>query len=343
MIRELQWAIQWQNDNISEGESSDSACTGPIQLDAPSGPSHHKASNTTTSTSLSANILEMDSQKLVPALSPATLQLVNQFVDDLVLERHVRNWSGPPSRGRKSEKACSAPHGIGSGVSSDSSQSPTSSSVNDAPHRAVILFYKYVRLRDHTAVCAWQKRLCQALELTGKLRIAREGVNGTLAGLCSALAIYRHLGDRQVIPGSADSTSPIFAPFSGIDFKESRSLEARRTFPGLWVRPCTEIIMLGLDPDKLTPEGGGVHLSPKEWHEALLHHQARVPSSTSAAGGTHATAVTKKGKPFIMDCRNWYEAEIGRFVGATPLPMRKFTEFPALARQLVKEECLQDR
>jgi len=179
----------------------------------------------------------------------------------------------------------------------------------------VILFYKYVRLPNYQDVCRWQKRLCSALELTGKLRLAEEGINGTLAGLLSALEIYQHVMEHH-------------AAFSGIDFKQSQG--GRHTFSHLWIRPCTEIIMIGLDPDKITPDGGGKHLSPDEWHRAL------EPMSTG-------TLRDSDPQPFIMDCRNWYEADIGHFVGASKVPMRKFTEFPEVAKHIVRAEKLQNR
>jgi predicted sulfurtransferase len=34
---------------------------------------------------------------------------------------------------------------------------------------------------------------------------------------------------------------------------------------------------------------------------------------------------------------------VGRFEGAAPLPMRKFTQFAAIARKLVDEHKLRDR
>jgi len=47
----------------------------------------------------------------------------------------------------------------------------------------VALFYKYVGIVSPDEQAEWQKALCQQLGLTGKLRIAHEGINGTLVHL----------------------------------------------------------------------------------------------------------------------------------------------------------------
>lgn len=45
---------------------------------------------------------------------------------------------------------------------------------------AVLLFYKYVHIDDPEEHAGWQRELCQRLGLMGKLRVATEGINGTL-------------------------------------------------------------------------------------------------------------------------------------------------------------------
>jgi predicted sulfurtransferase len=35
----------------------------------------------------------------------------------------------------------------------------------------VLLYYAYVWLDDPAAVCAWMRRLCECLDLTGKIRL----------------------------------------------------------------------------------------------------------------------------------------------------------------------------
>lgn len=44
----------------------------------------------------------------------------------------------------------------------------------------VVLFYKYIKIAHPEEHGDWHRNLCQRLKLTGKLRIAEEGLNGTL-------------------------------------------------------------------------------------------------------------------------------------------------------------------
>ncbi|HEX8489814.1 MAG TPA: hypothetical protein VF626_02240, partial [Chthoniobacterales bacterium] len=55
----------------------------------------------------------------------------------------------------------------------------------------VILFYKYVELADPSGFAAAQRELCVELGLKGRVLIAAEGINGTLAG--SRCAVERYM------------------------------------------------------------------------------------------------------------------------------------------------------
>src|SRR6266480_2642808 len=54
----------------------------------------------------------------------------------------------------------------------------------------VILFYKYVAIADPAGFVASQRELCSALGLKGRILIATEGINGTLAGPRDAVDRY---------------------------------------------------------------------------------------------------------------------------------------------------------
>ena len=58
------------------------------------------------------------------------------------------------------------------------------------PDFPVILFYKYVSIEDPAAFMAEQRELCTQLGLKGRLLIATEGINGTLAGTRAAVEKY---------------------------------------------------------------------------------------------------------------------------------------------------------
>ena len=55
----------------------------------------------------------------------------------------------------------------------------------------VILFYKYVAIGNPEVFAAEQRALCSSLELKGRILIASEGINGTLAGPAEATSRSR--------------------------------------------------------------------------------------------------------------------------------------------------------
>uniref|UniRef100_A0A4X2L384 Thiosulfate sulfurtransferase like domain containing 2 n=1 Tax=Vombatus ursinus TaxID=29139 RepID=A0A4X2L384_VOMUR len=63
-------------------------------------------------------------------------------------------------------------------------------STQDSNRGVVLLYYCYCDVEDPEWLCAWQKALCQHLHLTGKVRIATEGINGTVGGSRLATDLY---------------------------------------------------------------------------------------------------------------------------------------------------------
>ena len=53
------------------------------------------------------------------------------------------------------------------------------------------LFYRYVQLPDPEAVVTQLRCLCEELGLSGRMRIATEGINGILCGKSEQLARFR--------------------------------------------------------------------------------------------------------------------------------------------------------
>ena len=135
----------------------------------------------------------------------------------------------------------------------------------DPPARAlhVALFYKYVRVPDLPSAAEHQRQLCSELKLTGRIRMATEGINGLLAGTSLALDQYRDAMNRHPV-------------FSDIQYKLSRAAEC--PFGGeLVVRQVAEITATGAMENTLpTALGGtgGVHLAPTEFHQAVLRCQS---------------------------------------------------------------------
>ena len=54
----------------------------------------------------------------------------------------------------------------------------------------VLLYYKYVAVDDPQALRVWQRDLCAALDLRGRIHVGTEGINGTVGGTCEATRLY---------------------------------------------------------------------------------------------------------------------------------------------------------
>lgn len=158
--------------------------------------------------------------------------------------------------------------------------------------RKILLYYKYVSIEYPKQVLKWQRKLCDDLGLTGRIIIAHEGINGTVDGNPEHIEIYK----------KAMQKDPRFAD---VDFKESDCTE--RSFPRMRIVVKDEIVHLGLDTKKITPENGGVHLTPEQTHTLL----AENPNDL-----------------VVLDTRNNYEWRIGAFKNAIKPNIDNFREFP---------------
>jgi predicted sulfurtransferase len=157
----------------------------------------------------------------------------------------------------------------------------------------IILFYKYVDIQYPKQILKWQKKICQDLNLKGRIFLAHEGINGTLGGNCANLAQYKTLMEAHPL-------------FGGIDFKESAGDPT--AFPRLYIVMRNEIVHMGIDPQKITARDGGEHLDPTQVHELLTH---------------------KPDNLVILDGRNNYESRIGKFTDAISPDVKNFRDFPA--------------
>lgn len=130
----------------------------------------------------------------------------------------------------------------------------------------------------------WQRDLCEALGLTGRILISKHGINGTLGGDIDACK--RYVRKMKEYPG-----------FKGTEFKWSEGGAA--DFPRLSVKVRDEIVAFGA-PDELQVDengvvGGGVHLKPEQVNELVAERGDDV---------------------VFFDGRNAMEAQIGKFKGA---------------------------
>lgn len=165
----------------------------------------------------------------------------------------------------------------------------------------VLLYYKYVRLcgtlEELKAFAAALEHRCSSLGLTGRVRLALEGINGTLGGTSANVQSYIDTMKQQ-------------PQFSDVDWKTSHSQVA--PFKELQVRVVSEIVALELPADAYDLSVRGKHLTPEQFHLEQLNAE---PDSIA-----------------IIDVRNAYEYNVGHFSGALNPKTRRFGQFPQWVR-----------
>lgn len=168
----------------------------------------------------------------------------------------------------------------------------------------VLLYYKYVPIKNPEKFAADHRVMCEKLGLKGRIIIAREGINGTVEGIPKNTRAYREFLSSK-------------RGFKDIHWK--KSLGTGNLFPRLSIRVRDEIVSLSLkrsrqtdvDPRKVT----GIHLSPKELNSWF-----------------------RKGEKFtIIDMRNDYEHKVGAFAGSVLPPLKNFRDLPKALPELKKK------
>jgi predicted sulfurtransferase len=154
----------------------------------------------------------------------------------------------------------------------------------------ILLFYKYTPFECPNRILKWQQQVCENLNLTGRIIIAKEGINGTVGGSDEACAIYKKIMLKH-------------PQLSDMDIKESDG--GTEHFPRMRIVVKNEIVRLGTDKGAI--ENTGTHLTPDQ---------------------THALLSAKPENLVILDARNIFEAEVGAFKDAVIPDIRHFRDFP---------------
>jgi UPF0176 protein len=163
----------------------------------------------------------------------------------------------------------------------------------------VCALYKFVTLDDYQDIK--QPLLDFMLEKTvrGTLLLAREGINGTVAGSrksIDALLNYLHSDDR----------------FANISYKESFADEM--PFLRTRVKLKKEIVTMGvdgIDPNYIV----GTYVKPKDWNALISDPEV-----------------------LLVDTRNDYEFQVGTFKEALNPDTESFREFPDYIKQNLDPE-----
>ena len=175
---------------------------------------------------------------------------------------------------------------------------------------AVLLFYKYARWRDRDAFRAAQEATCRALQLCGRLRIADDGLNGTLGGPRAALEAYVEETRRQAA-GQGVAMDDVDWKWGAAD--AARPLEAQK-LRTLSVKACREVVAFS--------DCGGVDQQAFD----------APPARKVDAAEFHSVLERGAAGVVLVDVRNVYERRVGRFeapgVRDADLQLRQFSDLP---------------
>ncbi|SIO62601.1 UPF0176 protein [Bradyrhizobium erythrophlei] len=162
----------------------------------------------------------------------------------------------------------------------------------------VAAFYQFARIPDFRELREPLREVCARLGLKGSVLLAREGINGTVAGTPEAIEAY--VGELQ--------HGPLFGGrLDNLELKFSSS--STMPFGRMKVRLKKEIVTLGdaeVDPTRQV----GTYVDPADWN-ALI-----------AASDT-----------LVIDTRNAFEVAMGTFEGAVDPGIRSFGQFREFAAQ----------
>ncbi|MQQ08532.1 rhodanese-related sulfurtransferase [Epibacterium sp. SM1979] len=153
----------------------------------------------------------------------------------------------------------------------------------------IAALYHFTRFENPADIKPALLDLCQAQEVKGSLLLAKEGINGTIAGPRVGIdAVLNHI---KALPGCAD-----------LEWKEATS--DHPPFGKMKVRLKKEIVTMG-QPDVDPRAKVGNYVEPQEWNDLIRQDDV-----------------------VVIDTRNDYEVAIGTFEGAIDPKTVSFGEFP---------------
>src|SRR2546430_43594 len=162
----------------------------------------------------------------------------------------------------------------------------------------VATFYQFAALPDYRELREPLRAFCARLELKGSVLLAREGINGTIAGPPAAIdALTHELVHGDMFGGRLDNLELKFSTAEAMPFGR------------LKVRLKKEIVTLGdeaADPTRRV----GTYVDAAEWNALIAAPDA-----------------------LLRDTRNAFEVTMGTFEGAVDPGLRSFGQFKDFAAE----------
>jgi len=157
-----------------------------------------------------------------------------------------------------------------------------------------LLFYKYVEIKDLEEFRESHQSFCDSICILGKILIGTEGINGCITGSEEATQKYIDYMRKD-------------SRFKDVEFKVNET--SNHNFKKIFVRIRDEIVTSHFDVDL---SNSADYIEPEDLNKLY-----------------------ESGEEFyIIDARNDYEAELGKFENAIVPPIKTFGEWPEFVKKI---------
>ena len=164
--------------------------------------------------------------------------------------------------------------------------------------RVTYSFYNYVAIDQPDKFRDRLYKLCSKNNVLGRIYIANEGINAQLSIPESNWTIFKNSLSR-------------FKNLKKLQFK--KAIEDGNSFLKLIVKVKKEIVAYNVDDNDVDMQVVGKHLSPQDFNEKIDQHNA-----------------------VVVDMRNYYESEVGRFESAITPNVATSRELLSEVKELIK-------
>lgn len=172
--------------------------------------------------------------------------------------------------------------------------------LHEEPFKRITLsFYRYVIITEPENLRNELFRKWNDLNIFGRIYIAREGIN-------AQMSIPETIFEKFKVQLYADKR------FKDVPFKIAIE-DNGKSFYKLTIKTRNKIVADGLKDDAFDVTNVGKHLSAEEWNEAM-----------------------QKKNPILVDMRNFYESEVGRFENAICPEAHSFRQELPMVKEILQ-------
>jgi len=183
------------------------------------------------------------------------------------------------------------------------------------------------------------KRLWKPFNVLGRVYVANEGINAQMAIPTNVLTNFLNCCTLSTSNGGS-ILSEVLGSYieNGLNIDPIpitiKEFEKEKPFKRLHIRVRSQIVADGLE-DQLDWQNAGYDMPVLEWHEKLK--MARESSASSTSSSDDSKDGTPNDLPIVLDCRNSYETQVGKFELAEPLNTTNFRDSWQVLQERLKD------